>query len=95
MGENESRKVFGSVVTALAASEATVIDARGMSQLTIITGSGATATYSRVDTHSASAHTTGTQNGDTVAATTKLVIPVDWPFYRISVAGGTCRIGLV
>jgi len=71
------------------------IDARGGLNLTIITGTGATATYSRVDSKDATAHTSGTENGGTVSANTKLVIQNDWPFYRVSSAGGTTRVGLV
>lgn len=99
-------RIEGTEPVSLADGDAVVIDARGMATLTIITGSGATATYSRVDSRpprtagpaaTASvvpAATTGTENGATVAATTKLAITVDWQFYRVSVAGGTCRIGL-
>lgn len=79
----------------LASGAAVVIDARGMKYITVITGSGATATVSRVDTPTASAHTTGTENSFTVAATTKTATAVDWPFWRVSVASGPCRIGLV
>lgn len=71
--------------------EAYVIDARALRQLTVITGAGCTATVSRVDTPDAGAHTTGAENAFTVAATTKTTTAVDWPFYRISAAGGSLR----
>ena len=81
-------------VTALADGGAAVVDARGFGNLTVITGAGATATVSRVDAADAAAHTTGTENSFTVAPTTATVTPVDWPFYRVSVAGGACRVAL-
>lgn len=87
-------RMTGQAVTALADGAAVVLDARGFANLTVITGSGATVTVSRVDADDAAAHTTGTQNQFTVAATTNVVTPVDWPFYRCSVAGGSCRIAL-
>lgn len=71
------------------------VDTKGAMNLTIIAGTGATATYSRVDKADASAHTTGTENGTTVSANTKLVILNDWPFFRVSSSGGTTRVGLV
>jgi hypothetical protein len=64
----------------------------GERNLTVITGAGATATISRVDDIGASAHTTGAENQFTVAATTRTVTAIDWPYYRISVAGGACRV---
>jgi hypothetical protein len=51
-------------------------------------------TVSRVDTRHATTHTTGS-NAFTVAATTKSSIGVDWPFYRVSTAGGPARLSLV
>lgn len=99
-------RIEGTEPIALADGQAVVIDARGLSAITIITGSGATATYSRVDSRPPKtagpaatadvvpADNTGTQNGTTVAATTKATITADWQFYRVSVSGGTCRIGL-
>lgn len=97
-------------VVALADGEAVVMDCRGFKNLTIITGSGATATYSRVDSRGKNnspatagpaltaavfpVATTGTENGATVAATTKLLIPIDWAYFRVSTASGPCRVCL-
>ena len=67
----------------------------GEVNLTVITAAGATATVSRVDSVDASAHTAGATNQFTIAATTRIVTPVDWPFYRVSVAGGSCRVALI
>lgn len=64
----------------------------GSGWLTVISGAGATVTVSRVDSRRATAHTTGTENSFTVAATTRTTTEVDWPYYRVSVAGGPCRI---
>lgn len=91
MSESFSR-VFRQKVYSLAAGEAVVIDARGLSTITVITGAGATATVSRVDDDGASAHTTGTENQFTVAATTRTATTIDWPFFRVSVSGGSCRV---
>ena len=91
---NAVHRIATQAVTALADGAAVVLDARGFANLTVITGAGATATVSRVDAADADAHTTGTANSFTVAATTATVTPVDWPFYRISVAGGACRVAL-
>lgn len=92
MSSSQIRKIFGSSVIALAAGEARNIDTRGMGTLTVIAGTGATVTVSRVDDDEAEAHTTGSHNQFTVAATTRVVTSVDWPFYRISSAGGACRV---
>lgn len=69
-----------------------VFDAIGLAKLTIETGAGCTATWSRVDTFNASAHTaqTGTQG-----ASGRTVIDIDWPFFRVSAAGGSCRVAMV
>ena len=88
------QKVFGSQVAELAEDEQFVFDARGMAVLTVITGTGATATVSRVDDDEAEEHTTGTENAFTVAAETRTVTQVDWPFYLVSVADGSCRVAL-
>lgn len=95
---NEGRlksRLFGGNVTTLAAGEAETFDCRGMAAITIITGAGATATYSRVNDETDAAHVTGAENGSTVAATTKLTIPTDWPFIRVSSAGGATRVAMV
>jgi hypothetical protein len=81
-------------VKALADGESFVFDVRGALRLTVITGAGADATVSRVDSVAASAHTTGV-NAFTVAENTKTTTDADWPFYRVSVAGGACRVAIV
>jgi hypothetical protein len=91
-------KVFRSGVQELDAGDVVCVDARGMATLTVITAAGATATVSRIDEWEREAvvddHTTGTQNQFTVAASTRTVTPVDWPFYLVSVAGGSCRVAV-
>jgi hypothetical protein len=79
----------------IAAGEARIFDVRRAVRITVISGTGATATVSRVDSPGASAHTTGTENQFTVAATTKTATDVDWPFYRVSAAGGSVRVAVV
>ena len=76
----------------LAAGGAMVVDARGCVSLCIIAGTGATVTYSRVDSMDATVHDGET---DTVAATTRETVPVDWPFFRVSVADGSARVAVV
>lgn len=80
---------------ALADGEAVTLDARGARNITVITAVGATATFSRVDSPGATAHTTGSENQSSVVANTRTVTAVDWPFYRVSVAGGSCRVAVV
>ena len=72
--------------------EAMVADVRGCVLLAITAGAGATVTYSRVDSKDAGAHGSDT---DTVTTGTFESIPVEWPFYRVSVAGGTAKVAVV
>jgi hypothetical protein len=90
LGEKIDGVTVGTVTNGGAA---VVVNARGFASLTIITGSGCTATISRVDSESAGANTGGASD-QTVAATTKSVITVDWPFYRLSASGGDFRYAL-
>lgn len=70
------------------------LDARGCPVITFITGNTCTLTYSRVDSPSATSHTASevTENGDTVTENTRLSLTVDWPYYRVSAAGGAARV---
>jgi hypothetical protein len=63
--------------------------------LTVIAGPGAVVTVSRVDSNDASTHTTGIHNQFTVLEETLLSVAVDWPFYRVSVTDGNCRVAVV
>lgn len=92
---SELSKVFGATARSIGDGQAVTVDARGMASLTVIAGTGATVTVSRVDSKTASAHTTGDGNSFTVAADARETIPVDWPYYRISTAGGACRYSLI
>lgn len=95
---------------ALAVGQAVIVNAEGRRSLTVIAGAaaGTVVTVSRVDAANAPganvvgtdaavtpAHTTGAENSFTVAAGARTVTTIDWPFYRVSVAVGTARIGLV
>lgn len=83
-------------VVTVGAGEAAVFETAGFGvRITVITGTGATATVSRVDSFDADAHTTGSENQFTVAANTRQVTDADWPFYRVSSAGGTTRVAYV
>ena len=77
----------------LAAGEAITIPSSLGAVLHIITGSGATASYSKVDSSDASAHDTPTTL--TLAADSEVTVTVAWPFYRVSTAGGAVRVALV
>lgn len=83
------------VAKTLADGEAINVDCRRAVRITVITAAGATATVSRVDSGGAAAHTTGAKNQFTVAGDARTTTDVDWPFYRVSVSGGSCRVGLV
>jgi hypothetical protein len=87
-------KIFGTAPRSLASGAAVVVDARGHSTLSIVAGAGATVTVSRVDSVSASAHTTGPNTFD-VTAGTHSATDVDWPYYRISASGGSARYALL
>jgi hypothetical protein len=88
-------KTFSQDVIPLASGGSTVVDARGMATLTVIAGAGATVTVSRVDSATAVADSTDTQGNFTVAAGAMTATPVDWPFYRVTSAGGAARVGVV
>jgi hypothetical protein len=92
---NPTSKVFGTRVQTLETGEATVLDARGMGRIAVITEAGATATISRVDDLAAEEHTEGEMNQFDVTAATLEVWDVDWPFYRVSVAGGNARLAVL
>lgn len=88
-------KVFGGVVGVLTTGQYIVIPASGMSALMVIAGAGATAVVSRVDSIAATAATGDSEDTlATVTAHTATASAVDWPFYLISVTGGSCRYAL-
>ncbi len=84
--------VFGTTTRTLTTGTSIVLDARGMSTLTVITSAGASATVSRVDTLSAAADSTDAAANFTVPAATKQQISVDWTFFRVTANGGPVRI---
>jgi len=82
------------------------IAARYFSQLSVETDAACTATVIRVDVDPASlapgayppipgSPVVSAVNQYTVAPSTLTTISVDWPFYLIQSAGGTCRVALV
>lgn len=87
---------FGYYLKELVDGESVVLRANRAEfvRVTLYAGTGATITYSRVSSQNATAHTTGALQG-TVAATELLSFGVDWPFYRVSVAGGPATVVLV
>lgn len=77
-------RMFSGSVKTLAASSSITVDARG-SFLTVIVPTGGTVDISRVDSASASAHTTGAQNAQTLAANTRTTFSgLEWGFYRLT-----------
>lgn len=89
---NPTNKVFGAGVITLTDGDARVFDTRGMSRVSIITGVGAVVTVSRVDLPEAEEHSEGETNAFQVTASTLEVWDADWPFYLVSVAGGSARV---
>ena len=87
-------KTFANIVAVVGAGASRVMDARGMNTISVITGGG-TATVSRVDSDTAGADAAETAGNQSVAATTKLTIAVDWAFYRITATTATCRVSCV
>jgi hypothetical protein len=65
-------------------------DLRGNRGINIIPGSGATVTYSKVDTLGASEHDTATD-----ATSTSEVFVEKWAFVRVSTASGSARCCVV
>lgn len=85
------------MLVTLAAGQSLVVQAdngRPGRNMTVIAGAGATVTVSRVNNHNSDSHEAGGGQFE-VAAGTMTVTPVDWPFYRVSVAGGSCRVAVV
>jgi hypothetical protein len=88
---------YNVVVTSVALGGATTIDARNAVAVIVRAGTGATVTVSAVDSIGASVHTTGAENTVDVAANTfanLFSVLGAWPFYRVSSAGGTARVGV-
>lgn len=86
MNRLDARRDHPAIVS-LADGEGVVISAGGYGYLTMIPAGGGTVTYSKVDEVNASAHDAGS-----ATTATELSLAVQWPFYRVSVAGGTARI---
>lgn len=79
------------VVQSLATGEAITVVALGLIRFTVIPGSGATVTVSKVDSPGATSHDSDTEETTTAEKT----YDVKYPYYRISTASGSARIGFV
>jgi hypothetical protein len=88
-------KTFGNQVIVVGSGTSFVLDARGMSIVTVITGAASTATVSRVDSDGAVADSGDVAANQSVAIATRLNITVDWPFYRVTAATGSVRLACV
>lgn len=75
----------------LSDGEGLVVHAYGGIRMSVVVGAGATVSYSRVDSASASSHDAATQV-DIVADTD---VDVAWPWYYVSTAAGSCRVVVV
>lgn len=91
---NFENKMWANIAVSVAPGGSVVVDARGMTVLSVLTGGG-TATLSRVDSDTAAGDAAETAGNASVAATTKLSVTVDWPFYRITAATAACRVACV
>jgi hypothetical protein len=60
-------------------------------RLGIIPGSSTTATYSKVDSETATAH----DNATSATATVHTAIDIEWPYYMVTSSGGTTRVALI
>src|SRR5690349_6890835 len=94
-GDKQLADILDFEVITITSGTPQVIDMRGKNRLTVITATGTTATVSRVDNLDASSDTSGSENTQTVSANTALVLDTDWPFYRISVPSGSCRVAVL
>lgn len=88
-------KLWANVPKVLAAGSSTVVDARGMSQLTVSTGATSTPTVSRVHSDTACADAAETAGNASVSTATRLSITVDHPFFWITAATASVRVACV
>jgi len=88
----------------ITAGQQLAVRARYFASLSVETDAACTATVIRVDREPLSdgsfppipgAPVVSAVNQYTVAASTLSTISVDWPYYLIQAAGGTCRVALV
>ena len=82
-------KTYGNRVLVLATGQSSVVDARGMTALSIIPEALSGAVVSRVCSDTASTDSATT----CIGTSAKLTVPVDFPFHRIT-AGGTGNISV-
>lgn len=80
----------GPVLT-LSSGTGVTLNTTGMARITILPGAGATVTYSMVDTKTETSHDAGTSTN----VTTPTTLDVEWPYYRITTAGGSARVAAV
>jgi siroheme synthase len=78
-------------IITLAASDSVLLVAKGLIRFTVVPGAGATVTISKVDSAAVTSHDTETD----VAVATETTYDVAWPYYLISTAGGTARVGVI
>ena len=88
-------KLFGGLVSTVLVATPVVVDARGMSFLTVVTGATGTATISRVNTDTAIADSALAHANVACGVASRTVVAVDWPFYRITAAVLSCDVACV
>lgn len=76
-------------IFALEAGDAVTVRIGDGIKLTLIPGTDATITYSKVDDRNADAH-----SDETTDVTEETEVDPAWPFYRVSVADGPARVGV-
>ena len=74
----------------LADGDAIVLEVWRGIRFAVVPGSGSTVTFSKVDSDKATAHDSDTQE----TTTTFLARTVDWPYVRVSTAGGAARVAV-
>lgn len=91
---DRDQKTFAHTALSIASGASAVIDTRGMSAVTGVTGAASSATISRVDSATAGANSADTAANQNVSSGTRSVLTVDWPFFRITASGGSVWVGL-
>lgn len=86
-------KLLNQGVDVIVASNGLLLDARGMSKITMIPTTSTDFSYSMVDSEGASAHDTKSKVDITTEAIT--TINVEWPFYWVSCTGANLRVAMV
>ncbi len=94
IGADRDEKTFAHTALTIASGASAVIDTRGMSAITVVTGAASSATISRVDSATAGSNSPDTAANQNVTPGSRSVVTVDWPFFRVTASGGSVRVGM-